>query len=67
MLEKSLTKKNIRIERAFGDDYKIENIEKRIYETQAIREPFPEARAKPKRYRMVKKQNLKKIEKRLKE
>ena len=52
-------KKNIRIERAFGDDYKIENIEKRIYETQAIREPFPEARAKPKRYRMVKKQNLK--------
>ena len=52
-------KKNIRIERAFGDDYKIENIEKRIYETQAIREPFPEARAKPKRYRVVKKQNLK--------
>ena len=52
-------KKNIRIERAFGDDYKIENIEKRIYETQAIREPFPEARSKPKRYRMVKKQNLK--------
>lgn len=52
-------KRNIRIERAFGDDYKIENIEKRIYETQAIREPFPEARAKPKRYRVVKKQNLK--------
>ena len=52
-------KKNIRIERAFGDDYKIENIEKRIYETQAIREPFPEARAKPKRYRVVKKQSLK--------
>lgn len=52
-------KKNIRIERAFGDDYKIENIEKRIYETQATREPFPEVRAKPKKYRMVKKQNLK--------
>lgn len=52
-------KKNIRIERAFGDDYKIENIEKKIYETQAIREPFPEARAKPKRYRMVKNQKLK--------
>ena len=52
-------KKNIRIERAFGDDYKIENIEKRIYETQAIREPFPEVRAKSKRYRVVKKQNLK--------
>ena len=52
-------RKNIRIERAFGDDYKIENIEKRIYETQATREPFPKARAKPKRYKMVKKQNLK--------
>lgn len=52
-------KKNIRIERAFGDDYKIENIEKKIYETQAIREPFPEAREKPKRYIMAKKQNLK--------
>lgn len=58
-VRKETYKKNIRIERAFGDDYKIENIEKRIYETQAIREPFPEARAKPKRYRMVKKQNLK--------
>ena len=52
-------KKNIRIERAFGDDYKIENIEKKIYETEAIREPFPEARVEPKRYRMSKKQNIK--------
>lgn len=58
-VKKAPYKKNIRIERAFGDDYKIENIEKRIYETQAIREPFPEARAKPKRYKMEKKQNLK--------
>lgn len=58
-VKKEPYKKNIRIERAFGDDYKIENIEKRIYETQAIREPFPEARAKPKRYRMANKQNLK--------
>lgn len=58
-IRKEPYKKNIRIERAFGDDYKIENIETRIYETQAIREPFPEARVKPKRYRMLKKQNLK--------
>lgn len=58
-IRKEPYKKNIRIERAFGDDYKIENIEKRIYETQAIREPFPEARSNPKRYKMVKKQNLK--------
>lgn len=52
-------KKNIRIERAFGDEYKIENIEKQIYETQATKEPFPEARAEPKRYKMLKKQNIK--------
>ena len=52
-------KKNIRIERAFGDEYKIENIEKKIYETQATKEPFPEARAEPKRYKMLKKQNIK--------
>ena len=52
-------KKNIRIERAFGDEYKIESIEKRIYEIQTVREPFPEARKETKRYKMVKKQNLK--------
>lgn len=52
-------KKNIRIERAFGDEYKIENIEKKIYETQATKEPFPEARAEPKRYKILKKQNIK--------
>ena len=52
-------KRNIRIERAFGDEYKIENIEKKIYETQATKEPFPEARAEPKRYKMLKKQNIK--------
>ena len=52
-------KNHIRIERAFGDEYKIENIEKKIYETQATKEPFPEARAEPKRYKMLKKQNIK--------
>ena len=37
-------KRNIRIERAFGEDYSIQNITKRIFETEEIREPFPEAR-----------------------
>lgn len=53
-------KRNIRIERAFGKDYTIENIEKRIFETQTTRIPFPEERAnKNKYYKMSKKQNLK--------
>ncbi len=52
-------KRNIRIERAFGDEYKVESIEKRIYETYKTREPFPEARTQqPKKYKMVKKQNI---------
>jgi len=37
-------KRNIRIERAFGEDYSIQNITKKIFETEEIREPFPEAR-----------------------
>ena len=52
-------KRNIRVERAFGEEYTVENIEKRIYETEKVREPFPEVRAKPRRYKMLKKQNLK--------
>lgn len=52
-------KRNIRIERAFGEEYKVENIEKRIYETDKTREPFPEARTQQqKKYKMVKKQNI---------
>lgn len=35
-------KKNIRIERAFGSEYSIENIDKRIRETESIKLPFPE-------------------------
>ena len=36
------------------------NIDKKsLYETQATKEPFPEARAEPKRYKMLKKQNIK--------
>ena len=50
-------KRNIRIERAFGDDYKIENIEKKIYEVSATREPFPEVRSK--KYKSKSKLNLK--------
>ena len=50
-------KRNIRIERAFGDDYKIENIEKKIYEVSATREPFPEVRSKM--YKSKRKVNLK--------
>lgn len=52
-------KRNVRIERAFGEEYTIENIEKRIYETEAIREPFPEARANHKIYKSKKRQNFK--------
>ena len=37
-------KRNIRIERSFGQDYTIDNIIKRINETYMPREPFPEAR-----------------------
>lgn len=35
-------KRNIRIERAFGDEYSIENIKTRILETHSTRVPFPE-------------------------
>lgn len=56
-------KRNIRIERAYGDEYKIENIEKRIYEREAIRQPFPEARRNTKRYTTIKKNNFKKKKK----
>lgn len=52
-------KRNIRIERAFGEEYTIENIEKRIYVTKEIRKPFPEVRATPKRYKAKRKQNFK--------
>jgi hypothetical protein len=57
-------KRNIRIERAFGKDYTIENIEKRIFETETIRIPFPEERENSnKHYKMIKKQNFKKKKK----
>lgn len=37
-------KRNIRIERSFGEEYSIENIIKRIKTTTMIRDPFPEAK-----------------------
>lgn len=52
-------KRNIRIARAFGDEYTIENIEKRIYETEQTRVPFPEARYGRKKYKNIKRQNFK--------
>jgi len=52
-------KRNIRIERSFGEEYSIRNIEDRIYNTDMYRVPFPEAYSKLKRYRY--KGNNKKI------
>lgn len=44
-------KRNIRIERAFGDDYTIKNINERIFNTQSVRVPFPEVRTLSGRYK----------------
>lgn len=54
-------KRNIRIERAFGDEYSIDNIKYRIINTQSKRIPFPEEYSKRKyRFRGTKIQNKKK-------
>ena len=42
-IRKSPYKRNIRIERRFGEDYTIDNIKRRILEEQAIRVPFIES------------------------
>lgn len=44
-------KRNIRIERAFGDDYTIKNINERIFNTESVRVPFPEVRTLSGRYK----------------
>ena len=44
-------KRNIRIERAFGEDYSIENIKKRIFEEYEPRTPFIELRSNKKQYK----------------
>ena len=55
-------KRNIRIERAFGQEYTIRNIEERIMATEMERVPFPEAYSKFKKYKSKKEyQNYKKI------
>lgn len=43
-------KRNIRIERAFGEEYSIANIEERIMNTEMKKIPFPEVYRKSKRY-----------------
>jgi hypothetical protein len=50
-------KRNIRIERVFGEDYSISKIEERIFNTNDVRVPFPEVRTLPKRYKI--KNNIK--------
>ena len=44
-------KRNIRIERAFGDDYTIKNINERIFNTESVRVPFPKVRTLSGRYK----------------
>lgn len=56
-------KRNIRIERTFGEKYNIQNINERIINTQAIRVPFPEVRTLNKRYKLKGKQKLNKRKK----
>ena len=53
-------KRNIRIERSFGEEYTIKNIEERIYNSKEIKVPFPEAvRVRVRRYYSKNKCNLK--------
>ena len=44
-------KRNIRIERAFGEDYTIKNMNERIFNTKSVRVPFPEVRSLSGRYK----------------
>ena len=53
-------KRNIRIERNFGEEYSIKNIEDRILNSQVPKVPFPEIKTKSKRYFTKKKYNLNK-------
>ena len=74
-------KRNIRIERAFGEDYTIKNINERIFNTKSVRVPFPEVRTLSGRYKRYskkkkiikniskknKKDNVKRVKRRNKE
>ena len=44
-------KRNIRIERAFGENYSIDNIRKRVFEEYETRTPFVELRSNKKYYK----------------
>ena len=50
-VKKTNRKRNIRIERFFGEEYTIANIRKRIFETESVRIPFHEVRTLSKKYR----------------
>ena len=56
-------KRNIRVERAFGKDYTIENIERRILEENEVRVPFHEAYGRKRYFSKYKLRNLTKIDK----
>lgn len=53
-------KRNIRIERNFGEEYSIKNIEDRILNSQIPKVPFPETHKKNKRYFIKNKSNINK-------
>lgn len=53
-------KRNIRIERNFGEEYSIKNIEDRILNAQVPKVPFPEIETKSKRYYTKQKYNINK-------
>ena len=58
-IRKSNRKRNTRIERAFGDEYKIQRIQERIFETETTRVPFPEVRTLSGRYKYKSTSNTK--------
>lgn len=53
-------KRNIRIERNFGEEYSIKNIEDRILNSQVPKVPFPEIETSSKRYYTKQKYNINK-------
>ena len=44
-------KRNTRIERVFGEEYSLQRINERIFETESVRVPFPEARTLKGKYK----------------
>ena len=60
-IKKAPYKKNIRIERAFGNEYSIEKIKERIKSEEAVKVPFPEMKNKKVYRGKVKIKNRKKV------